>query len=374
MSIPLAKDNGKRRRSLLWYRILTGAIAVAATGGMATATVWQLAVMSPAAATSPSFTRSQPGGGSPPLYPDAPTVIPDTRPVPFEDAGGKGHKNSAAEPLLRSVPAVYGIPGRVLEAYRGAVRALASESPQCGIPMPLLAAIGRVESGHARGGALDARGRTRSPILGPRLDGSPGVAAIHDTDNGAWDGDRTWDRAVGPAQFIPSTWRRWGSDGNHDGVADPHQIDDAWLAAGRYLCQAGGDLTRDEGIRRAVLAYNHSDAYLELVLSWMRVYSDQAVPTTGEPAADIPSTHTPDRKEKGKESGKGSKGAKEGKGGKKPKPSTIPSPDSSPSDDKSSPKAPPPGAPTKPPNPLPTLTLHPPGFTPSAPFPSARTS
>ncbi|MFI5662788.1 lytic transglycosylase domain-containing protein [Streptomyces sp. NPDC051684] len=109
------------------------------------------------------------------------------------------------------------------------------------------------------------------------------MAAIHDSDNGAWDGDRVWDRAVGPAQFIPSTWRRWGSDGNGDGVCDPHQIDDAWPAAGRYLCAAGGDPTRGTGIRRAVLAYNHSDAYLELVLSWMRVYGNGAVPTAGLP-------------------------------------------------------------------------------------------
>ncbi len=44
---------------------------------------------------------------------------------------------------------------------------------------------------------------------------------------------------MGPLQFIPSTWRSWGVDANGDGVADPNQIDDAALAAGRYLCAAG---------------------------------------------------------------------------------------------------------------------------------------
>ncbi|WP_447407116.1 lytic murein transglycosylase, partial [Clostridium perfringens] len=74
-------------------------------------------------------------------------------------------------------------------------------------------------------------------IRGPALDGD-GVAAIADTDGGRWDGDTLWDRAVGPMQFIPDTWSRWGADGNGDGAADPNQIDDAALATARYLCGA----------------------------------------------------------------------------------------------------------------------------------------
>ncbi|WP_312870366.1 lytic transglycosylase domain-containing protein [Streptomyces himalayensis] len=272
-----------QRRSLLWSRVIAGVVAFGATGGMATATVWQLAAQSPAAAAStpPAWNR---GGGSPPLYPEPPVVVPETVPVPLktakEDGGDGGTK--VFGPRL---PAVYGVPGRVLAAYRNTVQALAGSQPGCGLQVPLLAAIGRVESGHARGGDLDARGRTRHPILGPRLDGGPGVMAIRDTDDGAYDGDRVWDRAVGPAQFIPSTWQRWGSDANGDGAADPHHIDDAWLAAGRYLCTAGGDLRRSEGVRRAVLAYNHSDAYLRLVLSWMRVYAGNIVPSAAAPSA-----------------------------------------------------------------------------------------
>ncbi|WP_425825361.1 lytic transglycosylase domain-containing protein [Streptomyces fractus] len=371
---------GDRRRSLLWHQILTGAVAVAATGGMVTATVWQLADMSPVSATTPTADGSQAGGGSPPLYPQAPTEIPATRPVPFETGKRDGGNAPKALPAL---PTTHGIPGRVLAAYRTVVKDLAAESPECGVRMPLLAAIGRVESGHARGGALDRNGRTLTPILGPRLDGGPGVAAIHDSDNGAWDGDRVWDRAVGPAQFIPSTWRRWGSDGNGDGVRDPHQIDDAWLAAGRYLCAAGGDLSHGAGIRRAVLAYNHSDSYLELVLSWMRVYGSGAVPTAGA-SGDGATQDEPgetgkrdDGKEKGKKDkgkgkgdgsgkGKGEKG-KGGKGGKVSKPpSSTPSPSPSPSDD------PPGGAhtwPSKLPS-LPTLRKPASSHTPSPLLPS----
>ncbi len=47
----------------------------------------------------------------------------------------------------------------------------------------------------------------------------------------------TYDRAVGPMQFLPGTWGRWGSDGDRDGVSDPQDVDDAALAAARYLCE-----------------------------------------------------------------------------------------------------------------------------------------
>lgn len=179
---------------------------------------------------------------------------------------------------LPSAPrAVRGIPATVLAAYQDATDTLDESQPDCHLTMPLLAAIGRVESGHAHGGNVDAAGTTRTRILGPRLDGAPGIAAIRDTDGGVHDGDTVWDRAVGPMQFIPSTWRTWGSDGNDDGISDPNNVFDATLAAGRYLCAAGRDLATADGPRRAVLAYNHSEHYLNVVLSWMKVYAGGAV-------------------------------------------------------------------------------------------------
>src|SRR3546814_10983757 len=58
-------------------------------------------------------------------------------------------------------------------------------------------------------------GRSSRPILGPALDGRPGFAAIRSTPESAtWHGDSTWDHAVGPLQFIPSTWSRWAADGD----------------------------------------------------------------------------------------------------------------------------------------------------------------
>ena len=45
--------------------------------------------------------------------------------------------------------------------------------------------------------------------------------------------------AVGWMQFLPSTWRRWGTDASGDGVADPYDPQDAIFSAARYLDAAG---------------------------------------------------------------------------------------------------------------------------------------
>jgi hypothetical protein len=95
-------------------------------------------------------------------------------------------------------------------------------------------------------------------IVGPPLDGEGGRGRIADTDGGLLDGDPAVDHAVGPMQFIPSTWKRHGRDANGDLVADPHSIDDSALAAASYLC-AAGDLRDEETLRRALFSYNHSD-------------------------------------------------------------------------------------------------------------------
>ncbi|NEC87016.1 lytic transglycosylase domain-containing protein [Streptomyces sp. SID12501] len=164
-----------------------------------------------------------------------------------------------------------GIPATVLDAYKKAEAALGTAKPGCNLPWQLLAAIGKVESGQARGGQVDANGTTTSPILGPQLDGN-GFALIKDTDNGAYDGNSTYDSAVGPMQFIPSTWAWAGRDGNGDGKKDPNNVYDAALAAGHYLCRYGWDLSTQADLNRAILSYNNSTDYLNLVLSWLEYY------------------------------------------------------------------------------------------------------
>lgn len=172
--------------------------------------------------------------------------------------------------------AATGIPERALRAYASAALTLAVEQPSCGLGWNTLAGIGAIESAHGThsGGHLDDAGYPQPAIRGIPLDGSAS-AAIADTDGGRWDGDAAWDRAVGPLQFIPATWQRWGADGNGDGVADPNQIDDAALAAGRYLC-AAGEMTSASGWRRAIFSYNHLDSYVDDVAATANTYAARA--------------------------------------------------------------------------------------------------
>jgi hypothetical protein len=197
--------------------------------------------------------------GNSPYYTDLP---PLNTPSPSPTTGTPGPSTGGTEA---------GIPATVLDAYKKAAAALGESKPGCNLPWQLLAAIGKVESGQARGGRVNAEGTTLSPILGPQLDGN-GFALIKDTDNGAYDGNSAYDQAVGPMQFIPSTWEWAGRDGNGDGKEDPNNIYDAALAAGHYLCRNGWDLSVQGDLNRAILSYNNSRDYLNLVLRWLEYY------------------------------------------------------------------------------------------------------
>lgn len=200
--------------------------------------------------------------GNSPYYTDLPPLNSPT-PSPSTTPGSDGP--------IAAGDAEAGIPATVLDAYKKAEAALRESKPGCNLPWELLAAIGKVESGQARGGRVDADGTTITPILGPVLNGN-GFANISDTDGGSFDGDTTHDRAVGPMQFIPSTWAWAGRDGNGDGTKNPNNIYDAALAAGHYLCRLDRDMTVQKELNRAILSYNPSTEYLNLVLSWLEYY------------------------------------------------------------------------------------------------------
>src|SRR5919106_4313366 len=96
-----------------------------------------------------------------------------------------------------------------------------------GVPWPVLGAINKIESAFGRN-------------MGPSSAG-----------------------ALGWMQFIPSSWERWGMDGDGDGLADPWDPEDAVYAAARYLAAAGAH----DDIARAIFAYNHAQWYVDEVLS-----------------------------------------------------------------------------------------------------------
>jgi membrane-bound lytic murein transglycosylase B len=183
--------------------------------------------------------------------------------------------------------AVHDITVRAHDAYVRAARTVDAEQPSCRISWWALAAIGRIETRHGtHGGAVIlANGDVAPRILGPPLTGGP-FAVVRDTDGGRWDGDPEWDRAVGPMQFIPSTWRAWATDGNGDGRADPHNYHDAAHAAARYLCRGarGMPLDTEAGLRAAALSYNRSQAYADAVLAAARRYGGLGGPDRVLPA------------------------------------------------------------------------------------------
>ncbi|SEG12296.1 Transglycosylase SLT domain-containing protein [Thermomonospora echinospora] len=105
-----------------------------------------------------------------------------------------------------------------------------------GLSWTVLAAIGQVESDHGRN-------------TGPSSAG-----------------------ALGPMQFLPSTWKSYGVDGDRDGKADIMNPYDAIPAAAKYLCDHGGG-RGGRSLYNAVYAYNHAHWYVQKVLDLARAYA-----------------------------------------------------------------------------------------------------
>jgi hypothetical protein len=237
-----------------------------------------------AATTAPAFPT---GGLEPTIAPTVPpgVVAPLTPPTATPsgpiDPGLPGGVGSRPADTLRGwaqqTSIATGVPVVAVQAYGYAELVTARTSPGCRLSWTTLGAIGMVESNHGRGNnsTLLADGRALPPIVGPQLDGGGDRRRILDTDGGGLDGDPVYDRAVGPMQFIPSTWAKWASDANGDGAADPHQIDDAAQAAARYLC-ASGPMTSPEGWRAAIFSYNHDNDYVDKVARVANEYAASA--------------------------------------------------------------------------------------------------
>ena len=256
-----------------------------AAAGSKRLTTWQKAsALVPLALLSGAWTTSMMAGPSATAASPHVSRLPDGTPIPSHPLK-KPASVSAPGSIAPAAPQVAaqsvagqsspdGIPSVALAAYQNAARVIDKADPSCHLPWQLLAAIGRVESDHGRygGNVLGSDGVARPGIYGIPLDGSAGTASIADTDSGKYDGDPVYDRAVGPMQFIPSTWSVVGVDADGDGVRNPQDINDAALGAAVYLCAGQEDLGTAAGRSAAVYRYNHNDDYVNLVLAIMRSY------------------------------------------------------------------------------------------------------
>ncbi|BDD81585.1 hypothetical protein TPB0596_13480 [Tsukamurella pulmonis] len=227
---------------------------------------------------------TEPRADGPQLVAQAAIGLADLRPPAPAGAAAPASRHVPVPPRPEAVkvaPGPLGIPGAAYAAYRGAADRMALEAPGCGIEWNLVAAIGRIESGHADGGNVDAAGNTLTPIEGPVLDGTlAGNAVIRDGAGFA--------RALGPMQFLPTTWALFGGDGSGDGKADVNNVRDAAYGAARYLCSSASGLSAEPAQRVAVFAYNQSNAYVDNVVAWSKAYRDRAIPVGGIPDMTAP--------------------------------------------------------------------------------------
>ncbi len=223
---------------------------------------------------APAVVSSQEGGDE--TLPDGTSVPSEAIEAPASvsdpDEASDGDHGDAERILATS--SANGIPSSALAAYQRAETVINSADKTCNLTWQLIAAIGRVESNHGRfgGNALDDQGVAQPGIFGLPLDGSKATSVIRDTDAGQLDNDTAYDRAVGPMQFIPSTWSVVGVDADNDGQRNPQDIDDAALASAVYLCSGANDLSTVSGQRASVYRYNHSTSYVNLVLRIMNNY------------------------------------------------------------------------------------------------------
>ncbi|HEY5285656.1 MAG TPA: lytic murein transglycosylase [Solirubrobacteraceae bacterium] len=166
-------------------------------------------------------------------------TVPATTPAP-----PSGPSNVAAAPQLAAAQSealaamlagssasiraldFYRIPLYLLPIYQAA-------AVQYGVPWPVLAAINEVETDFGADLSVSSAG------------------------------------AVGWMQFMPETWLQYGVDAVNAGYADPYNPVDAIFAAARYLHAAGAS----KDLRAAILAYNHSEAYVESVLLRARLFA-----------------------------------------------------------------------------------------------------
>jgi hypothetical protein len=262
------RDSKRRAHRALMFRSL-GYLGIALIiAGVSFLLVPQVRARNTASQVVPTPSESAPAA------PSAPDPFPS--PTPSTSPSGTPAQPNTTQlrpemyaPWAQSLTTKLNIPVVALQAYAWAQYTTDQTIPNCHISWTLLAGIGRAESDHGQenGARLNADGTSTPKILGPTL------TSFRDTDNGVLDGDKVHERAVGPMQFIPDTWKSYASDGNADGQADPFNIYDASVASAKLLCGNNRDLRKGADWAGAVYAYNHLNSYVANVYKYTDTYA-----------------------------------------------------------------------------------------------------
>ena len=210
-----------------------------------TATAAPPASTTPAPVTTPTSTTTTPQPATP--APEQPAVVLQRRQkvtkgtkqspsatATTKGANGKNNVEGSPQSVARA-----GALAAVLASSQASVQALSfyrvplfllpiykAAAVQYGVPWQILAAINEIETDYGADQSVSSAG------------------------------------AVGWMQFMPETWMQYGVDALNAGYADPYNPVDAMFAAARYLRAAGAA----KDLRRAILAYNHSDEYVDSVM------------------------------------------------------------------------------------------------------------
>jgi hypothetical protein len=175
----------------------------------------------PAETTTTSSETSKAGAGKSGKHGEkasGPNNVAASPQVVAAEAGALAAVLASAEASDQAL-AFYRIPLFLLPIYKAA-------AVQYGVPWQILAAINEIETDYGSDQSVSTAG------------------------------------AVGWMQFEPSTWLQYGVDALNAGYADPYNPVDAIFAAARYLRAAGAATD----LRAAILAYNHSEEYVDSVL------------------------------------------------------------------------------------------------------------
>ena len=285
----------KRPSGRLILPALIAAVLLGAAGTAGAYLVPQALQSVPSPSATPAFGvdasasagSAPPGFSVPPGLPSASApVVGGTLPGTQFPVGGGGVGGVRPADVLASwaqeTGTRAGIPVVAVQAYGYAELVAGRTPPGCDLSWTTIAAIAKVESGHgsANGAVLNVDGSVAPPIRGLPLDGKGGRPEVRDHDQGALDGDTQFDRPVGPLQFFPETWTAIsvgnGVDADNNGVSDPNDIDDASLAAAKYLCQGGRDLAKPDAWWDGILSYNGVRPYAQKVFDAANDYGQRS--------------------------------------------------------------------------------------------------